>query len=347
MDPELAAAMAAFPARSAKKPASIAEARDQMDKLFTAQFVAWTKTLLPPASTYAVQDRVVPVEGGEVTVRCTVPVNEDEGMTFPLLFNIHGGSWVSNDISMEDYYLRRICVDLQIAVVNVNYRYAPSYRLYLDDQELNFQSLAPEHPFPTPGNDCRAALRWTAENAQLLKADLSRGFLLLGDSAGANLCAVLTHEIRGDPVFDGRQLTGQFLREPFVVHPEAYPEKYKADLRSNVENLKYLPHGVTAEELNGLMALYQAPPSDPRFSPLLYPSHEGLPRAYIQAMGLDTVRDDAFVYQKALQEAGVETKLELYPGVTHGFHNQFPTISMATKVWDDTRKGLEWLLRRT
>ncbi|EIW53188.1 uncharacterized protein TRAVEDRAFT_39960 [Trametes versicolor FP-101664 SS1] len=307
MDPELAAAMAAFPARSAKKPASIAEARDQMDKLFTAQFVAWTKTLLPPASTYAVQDRVVPVEDGKVTVRCTVPVNEDENMIFPLLFNIHGGSWVSNDISMEDYYLRRICVDLQISVVNVNYR------------------LAPEYPFPTSGNDCLAALRWTAENAQLLKADLSKGFLLLGDSAGANLCAVLTHEIRGDPVFDGRQLTGQFLREPFVVHPEAYPEKYL---------------------LFSLLSLYQAPPSDPRFSPLLYPSHEGLPRAYIQAMGLDTVRDDAFVYQKALQEAGVETKLELYPGVTHGFHNQFPTISMATKVWDDTRKGLQWLLRR-
>lgn len=29
--------------------------------------------------------------------------------------------------------------------------------------------------------------------------------------------------------------------------------RYKTDLRSIVENLKYLPHGVTAEELNGLM----------------------------------------------------------------------------------------------
>lgn len=29
--------------------------------------------------------------------------------------------------------------------------------------------------------------------------------------------------------------------------------RYKADLRSIVENVKYLPHGVTAEELNGLM----------------------------------------------------------------------------------------------
>lgn len=164
MDPELAAAMAALPTPS-KKPTTIAEARDQMDELFKARFVAWSKTLLPPgmsaaffpelhihltvsqtASTYTVQDRTVSVEGGEITVRCTVPTIEDENTTFPLLFNIHGGcrsfhtvmsricvltncviAWMFHDISMEDYYLRRVCVDLQISVVNVNYRYAPSY----------------------------------------------------------------------------------------------------------------------------------------------------------------------------------------------------------------------------
>lgn len=198
MDPELVAAMAALPAPSTKKPTTIAEARDQMDKLFTARFVAWSKMRLPPgmsaaffpelhahlivsqtASTYTLQDRIVPVEGSEITVRCTTPAVEDENTTFPLLFNIHGGctsflsvvsrfrvltifatAWVFCDISLEDYYLRRVCVDLQISVVNVNYRHALSHRLRIATSELTFRSLAPEHPFPTPGNDCLAALRW-------------------------------------------------------------------------------------------------------------------------------------------------------------------------------------------
>lgn len=53
---------------------------------------------------------------------------------------------------------------------------------------------------------------------------------------------------------------------------------------------------------------YNPPPADPRFSPLLYPSHANLPRAFVQGMELDPLRDDAREYARALRAAGVTVR---------------------------------------
>ena len=62
-------------------------------------------------------------------------------------------------------------------------------------------------------------------NVGLLKADLKKGFIICGESAGGNLSAVLSHMARDDPFFHDSPLTGQFLCEPNVCHYEAYPER--------------------------------------------------------------------------------------------------------------------------
>ena len=36
---------------------------------------------------------MVPVEGGEIVVRAVIPGTGDDGLSYPLLFWMHGGGW--------------------------------------------------------------------------------------------------------------------------------------------------------------------------------------------------------------------------------------------------------------
>ncbi|KAI0351134.1 hypothetical protein OH77DRAFT_1430159 [Trametes cingulata] len=326
MDPEFAAGIAPLLGQKLPRP-TVSELRDHLDKVASDIYKPYLQPFLPPESAYTVLNRTVEVDDGQFSVRCLVPVVADERETFPVLVYIHGGGWSVGSVELDDYFLRILCDKLKLSVVNVEYR------------------LAPEHPFPTPLDDCLAALKWTAQNTSLLKADLQKGFLVGGESSGGNVSAVLAHIARDDPFFRDRPLTGQLLQEPLVVHPDAHPESLKAELRSLKENADVPP--LSEEATRQMIAWYNPPaPTDPRFSPLLYPSHHDLPRAYIQAMGLDPLRDDAVVYEKVLREAGVETKIDVFPGVSHGFHYSFPAIKAAAKVREGTFRGLQWLLRR-
>ncbi|KAJ8454100.1 hypothetical protein ONZ51_g13224 [Trametes cubensis] len=302
-------------------PADVQQARALFDQFVVVPTKAMFEPTLPPRDTYTVNNYNVPVEGGEILVRCLVPVVENKDETFPVFVYIHGGGMCVGGVELDDYPLRCWCVRNKLSVVIVDYR------------------LAPEYPFPIPVDDCHAALKWTVSNTSLLKADLSKGFIVGGHSSGGNLSAALAHIVRDDPFFEGRRLTGQFLREAGICHHDAYPDKYKPKFQSMEENKDQLP--VTKEKLEHVYKWYNAPPSDPRFSPLLISSHEGLPRAYIAAAGLDVLRDDSVVYAEVLREAGVDVKFDLYPDATHGFHFDSPTISR------DAEEGLRWLLNLT
>ncbi|KAJ8082242.1 hypothetical protein AAF712_001780 [Marasmius tenuissimus] len=326
IDPEFAAAVAKLPHAKVNIKPDLVNARE----FYSARIPLIREALsplLPLESEYQVVDHRIDVEDGiQALARCVVPTpRADEDGRFPVLFWLHGGGWAMGDVHGDDYNLRRIAVDHRLAVVNFEYR------------------LAPEHPFPAAPNDCFVALKYFIANPDLLSADFTKGFLVGGSSAGANLAAVLAQLAQGDPAFKTTPITGQLLQIPALVHPDAYPEQDRPFLLSLEQNKDGLV--LSKDMILAFYAWYKPDPFDPKASPLLYPDRRGLPPAFFQVCGGDPLRDEAFLYDKRLREAGVPTKVEVYPGVPHGFLGVSREIPVAKKYLSDFRLGIEWLLR--
>ncbi|KAJ3488058.1 hypothetical protein NLI96_g3103 [Meripilus lineatus] len=313
-DAEMAAAIAKLPPN--RPVVDIEKARKGFESSI-ANFMKVREPQLPPGESYRLQDYLVPVDGGEIAVRSLVPTPDDvlANHTFPLLLWIHGGGWALGNIKIDDYNLRQVCVELQLSILSVEYR------------------LAPEHPFPTGLNDCYTALKWAVENHAILKASLHKGLLVGGSSAGANMSAVIAHRARDDQFFHENPVTGQLLQ---------IPHKQKLLSIEQNKNAPILPK----ENIFVFADHYKAPLSDPEVSVLLHPNHKALSPAYIQVAGFDPLRDEGFLYEEVLREAGVRTRLDSYQGLPHGVHNYFPQVGVCQKFDRDFKEGLRWLLDR-
>ncbi|TFY73394.1 hypothetical protein EWM64_g10618 [Hericium alpestre] len=326
IDPEFAEAIKNLPKEEHTE--DVAELRRRFDAMIN-MVNERDKDLFPPASELRIEDHKVPVKGGEITVRTMVPTpgGKSAGGPSPVLVNYHLGGFTVGTLENDKLWLQQICVEQQISVVDVDYR------------------LAPEHPWPTPHEDAFTALKWVAEHPALLRADLSKGFIVTGTSAGGHLTGSMALRARDDPFFEGRRLTGQLLQVPATVHPLHVPEKFKSELRSmDTIDMPGFAEKRLVTMVYGMPEFLKPDPHDPNCWPLLHPNHAGLPPAVFQLCGIDVLRDEGLLYEKLLREAGVKTKLHVYPGVPHGFHMVFTQITQGKKYLQDRKDGIRWLL---
>ncbi|MCB0961936.1 MAG: alpha/beta hydrolase [Acidimicrobiales bacterium] len=237
-------------------------------------------------STASQRDVQVPVDGGTITVRLHIPHGPGP---HPLHVFLHGGGWCVGGLDERDPRCRQIAAGANCVVASVDYR------------------LAPEHPFPTPGEDCYAALGWLADHAARHGIDASR-ISVGGESAGANLAAVvcLMSRDRGGPT-----ISHQWLDVPAV------------DLTMSQPSIQEIPDGhlLDLDAIVEYRAAYLgedlAPMTDPCASPLFAEDLGGLPPAWIMSCGMDKLRDDGVAYARALEAAGVPVAFQILEGHVH------------------------------
>jgi acetyl esterase/lipase len=244
---------------------------------------------MPRALGVAVSDCVLPVEPQPLPAR-RYRAERLDGRPLPTIMYLHGGGWTIGDLDTHDGVCRLVALSSGCNVVSVGYR------------------LAPEHPHPAGPDDTLAAFRWIRENP--LRDELPGAVAVMGDSAGANLAAVVSQDCvrAGQP---GPVAAG-------LVYPGT-------DIRMRHRSIDLFAEGyfLTREEMAWFRSQYVPDASlwaDPRVSPLLG-DLAGQPPTWVWTAGFDPLRDEGQEYAQRLRLAGVAVSAHCYPGQVHGFLN--------------------------
>ncbi|CAK4033077.1 AB hydrolase superfamily [Lecanosticta acicola] len=265
-------------------------------------------------------------DGFKIPVKIYKPVSLPKNGS-PVLVALHEGGWAMGDLTDEDLNCRAASRDLGMVCINVDYR------------------LLPEHPWPTPVDDCYDVVQWVAKNASpsnsIFPGDPAKGFIVGGASAGGHLSAVMCQLGRDNGL--NPPLTGQYLGFPVLLWHDVVPEKFKSEYRSRMECVDDpIFRSLFADKL---------PPSpagkgvdDPIMNPLLHPNLKDLPPCYLQVGGLDPLRDEALIWERVLRENGVPTKIDVYDGYGHMFWTNWPLLERSKDFVKDTLQGFKWLL---
>jgi acetyl esterase/lipase len=248
-------------------------------------------------------------DGADVLLRWYVKEGSVAG---PAILYLHGGGMIGGSVALYDGIISRYVASSGVAMLAVDYR------------------LAPEHPYPTPVEDCYIGLQWLAEHAAELGVDTAR-IAVMGDSAGGGLAAgtallardrggpALAHQILIYPMLDDRNTTPDPELVPFAVW--SYDDNitgWGALLGDNIGGAN--------------VGAYAAPGRATDLS--------GLPPCYLEVGQLDIFRDEDLSYALGLSDAGVTVEFHLRPGVPHGFEAYAHATDIARRSVNDRLRVL-------
>lgn len=196
----------------------------------------------------------------------------------------HGGGWVIGSRKTCGALCAQLAAQSAMVVVSVDYR------------------LAPEHVFPAAADDALLAFDWVKSAHTQLGIDPSR-IGVGGDSAGGNLAAVVAQQRRGEVGY-------QLLIYPVTDVQREAPSYalFQKDLLLTSGGVRWFSNHYTPD------ASVRA---DPRVSPLLAESLEGVAPACVVVVGFDPLRDEGLAYAQRLKDVGALDLLLEEPSLSH------------------------------
>jgi acetyl esterase len=252
-----------------------------------------------------IEELTVPGEQREIPVRIFRPAGSTRALPAALYF--FGGAFWMRSYDSEDMLAacRRLAVEADVVVVEIDY------------------ALAPEHPYPAALHEGMTVLRWMAAEGVAHGIDPER-IAVGGFSSGGGLAAGLTLLARDS---GGPAVRLQILEVPAVdlglsLVATPPPGSTDADIAGVVEfQTYYLPDGV--------------PEGDPYVVPANTATVEGLPPTMILSAELDVLPPSANAYADRLRAAGVPCVAIVYGGQVH-FSPALATVSPTARAWRAT-----------
>ena len=230
----------------------------------------------------------IPVEDN-IKISCILIEPLDVKETLPALIYFHGGAFV--------------CPIVSLMIDNAAY-YAKTMKLRVFIPEYR---LAPKFPFPIPLFDCYYSYSHIINNADTYLID-NKNVLIYGDSAGGCLAASVCHMLRDNKK---HMPNAQILVYPVTDNSMTSEsiEQYKDAAWTKIANM----HMWNSYLKSGYMDMlgYAAPLHNTNF--------KELPPAYVEALEIDTLRDEALNYAEKLKDAGIPVETYLVKGAYHGF----------------------------
>ena len=211
-----------------------------------------------------------------------------------LLLFFHGGGWVTENVNTYNKVCAGLADNTGCHVASVEYR------------------LAPEFPFPAGLNDCYAVAKEILTNCSELTSN-PENVVLIGDSAGGNIAAVVSMMLRDD---GNVKVNNQILIYPATWNDHTENSPFNS-IREN--GTDYL---LTSKRIEDYMDMYVDNDeylSSPLVAPLLADNFSNMPRTLVITAEFDPLRDEGEAYAKKLKKAGNEVRLYRMKDALHGF----------------------------